>query len=175
VEQKVLDEVLREWERWAGELLESHISYPVLSFFVPNIVISRGWRAYHMLDVTSLVLTGIEGLHPGRRNLRLPWRGTRQWTWPGSECKIRSCAPERLTDADQTTVRESLTAAGLNYEVMNMRETSWQSYVPCMNLCAFDRAQSHANASFVEVRKEDARQLAGGPWDRLIQARDWAR
>src|SRR5580700_3362373 len=33
VDQKVLDEVLRDWERWAAELLESHISYPVLSFF----------------------------------------------------------------------------------------------------------------------------------------------
>ena len=33
VDQKVLDEVLREWERWAGELLESQISYPVLTFF----------------------------------------------------------------------------------------------------------------------------------------------
>src|ERR1039458_2555323 len=31
VDQKVLDEVLREWERWAGELLESQISYPVLT------------------------------------------------------------------------------------------------------------------------------------------------
>src|SRR6202795_2470098 len=33
VDQRVLDEVLRDWERWAGELLESHFSFPVGSFF----------------------------------------------------------------------------------------------------------------------------------------------
>ena len=33
VDQSVLDEVLRDWERWAAELLESQISYPVLTFF----------------------------------------------------------------------------------------------------------------------------------------------
>ncbi len=33
MDQKVLDEVLREWERWAAELLEAQISYPVLTFF----------------------------------------------------------------------------------------------------------------------------------------------
>ena len=43
VDQIVLDEVLRDWERWAGELLESGISYPVLSFFVRSIATSRGW------------------------------------------------------------------------------------------------------------------------------------
>src|ERR1700723_4088742 len=33
IDQTVLDGCLRDWERWAGELLESHISYPVLGFF----------------------------------------------------------------------------------------------------------------------------------------------
>ena len=33
IEQLVLDGVLRDWERWAAELLESHISYPVLCYF----------------------------------------------------------------------------------------------------------------------------------------------
>ena len=33
IEQTVLDEVLRDWERWAAELLESQLSYPVLTFF----------------------------------------------------------------------------------------------------------------------------------------------
>ena len=28
LEQSVLDQVLRDWERWTAELLESHISYP---------------------------------------------------------------------------------------------------------------------------------------------------
>src|SRR6201984_1417952 len=32
VDQRVLDEVLRDWERWAAELLEGHICDPGLSF-----------------------------------------------------------------------------------------------------------------------------------------------
>ncbi|HEV7842353.1 MAG TPA: potassium channel family protein, partial [Pyrinomonadaceae bacterium] len=28
-----LTELLREWERWSAELMESHLSYPVLSYF----------------------------------------------------------------------------------------------------------------------------------------------
>src|SRR5271169_1580545 len=67
MDQKVLDEVLREWERWAAELLESQISYPVLTFFRSQHS-NQSWLAAltTMLDVTSLVLTGIEGVHPGQ-------------------------------------------------------------------------------------------------------------
>src|SRR5438309_6677758 len=70
MDQKVLDEVLREWERWAAELLESHISYPVLSFFRSQHS-NQSWLAAltTMLDVTSLVLVGIEGVHPGQAKL----------------------------------------------------------------------------------------------------------
>jgi len=48
-------EFLRDWERWAGELLESHISYPVLSFFRSQHS-NQSWLGalLTMLDVTSL-------------------------------------------------------------------------------------------------------------------------
>src|SRR5579864_2911070 len=64
IEQRVLDEVLRDWERWSAELLESHISYPVLSFFRSQHS-NQSWLGAltTMLDVTSLILTGIEGVH----------------------------------------------------------------------------------------------------------------
>src|SRR5260370_689002 len=70
MDQRVLDEVLRDWERWAAELLESHISYPVLSFFRSQHS-NQSWvgALTTMLDVTSLVLTGIEGVHPGQAKL----------------------------------------------------------------------------------------------------------
>src|SRR6202795_3123784 len=65
IEQTVLDEVLRDWERWAGELLESGISYPVLSFFRSQHS-NQSWLGalMTMLDVTSLVDVGIEGINP---------------------------------------------------------------------------------------------------------------
>src|SRR5215472_10653014 len=68
--QAVLDEVLHDWERWAAELLESQISYSVLSFFRSQHS-NQSWvgALTTMLDVTSLVLTGIEGVHPGQAKL----------------------------------------------------------------------------------------------------------
>ena len=59
IDQLVLDGVLRDWERWAAELLESHISYPVLSFFRSQHS-NQSWLGalLTMLDVTSLLLTG---------------------------------------------------------------------------------------------------------------------
>src|ERR1700745_1701908 len=32
-QQAVLDRIFRDWEHWAAEVLESHLSYPALSFF----------------------------------------------------------------------------------------------------------------------------------------------
>ncbi|HZC23655.1 MAG TPA: potassium channel family protein, partial [Candidatus Binatia bacterium] len=70
VNQRVMDEVLRDWERWAAELLEAQISYPVLTFFRSQHS-NQSWLAAltTMLDVTALVLTGIEGIHPGQAKL----------------------------------------------------------------------------------------------------------
>lgn len=41
-DQSVLDDILRDWERWCADLLSSHISYPVLLFFARNIAINPG-------------------------------------------------------------------------------------------------------------------------------------
>src|SRR5579872_5288692 len=68
--QPSLDEVLRDWERWSAELLESQISYPALTFFRSQHS-NQSWLGAltTILDVTSLVLTGIEGVHPGQAKL----------------------------------------------------------------------------------------------------------
>src|SRR6201984_1118508 len=70
MDQKVLDDVLRDWERWSAELLESQISYPVLTFFRSQHS-NQSWVAAltTILDVASLVLTGIERVHPGQAKL----------------------------------------------------------------------------------------------------------
>jgi hypothetical protein len=69
-EQTVLDEIFRGWERWCADLLSSHISYPVLVFFRsqhPN----QSWVSAltAMLDVTSLIMTGVGGIHPDQAKL----------------------------------------------------------------------------------------------------------
>ena len=58
-----LGSVLREWERWAAELLESHLSYPVLCYFRSQHD-NQSWLAAltTVLDTCSLVMVGVEGL-----------------------------------------------------------------------------------------------------------------
>src|SRR5271154_6062990 len=115
IDQIVLDEVLRDWERWSGELLESHISYPVLSFFRSQHS-NQSWLGalLTMLDVTSLLLTGIEGIHPGQA--RLTFAMARHAAVDLAQVVNARYDPleaERLTDADFDTLRETLAAAGL--------------------------------------------------------------
>ena len=57
----VLDSILRDWEHWASEVLESHISYPVLCFFRSQHT-NQSWLAAltTILDATALVLVGVE-------------------------------------------------------------------------------------------------------------------
>ncbi|MGC2171892.1 MAG: potassium channel family protein, partial [Candidatus Sulfotelmatobacter sp.] len=115
IDQIVLDGVLRDWERWAGELLESHISYPVLSFFRSQHS-NQSWLGalLTMLDVTSLMITGIEGIHPAQA--RLTFAMARHAAVDLAQvvnARYDPQAPERLTDAGFDSVRDTLAAAGL--------------------------------------------------------------
>jgi hypothetical protein len=54
--------LLREWEVWSAELLESHISYPVLAFFRSQHN-NESWLSAltAMLDVCTLLIAAIDG------------------------------------------------------------------------------------------------------------------
>src|SRR5437763_2784377 len=58
-----LDEWLRDWEMWAADLMESHLSYPVLCFFRSQHD-NQSWLAAlsTVLDTCSLVMVGIDGV-----------------------------------------------------------------------------------------------------------------
>jgi hypothetical protein len=57
-----LNKVLHEWEHWSAELLESHLSYPVLCYFRSQHD-NQSWLASMttILDACALVLVGVEG------------------------------------------------------------------------------------------------------------------
>jgi hypothetical protein len=64
-EAKKLDkvsELLREWERWAADLMESHLSYPVLCYYRSQHD-NQSWLASLtcLLDTCALVMVGIDG------------------------------------------------------------------------------------------------------------------
>src|SRR5437870_146964 len=61
-QRDALRELLREWERWAADVLESHLSYPVLAFFRSQHN-NQSWLAAltTILDASALVMVGLEG------------------------------------------------------------------------------------------------------------------
>src|SRR5207253_6422420 len=56
-----LAELLREWERWAADVLESHLSYPSLAYFRSQHD-NQSWLGAltTILDLCALILSGIE-------------------------------------------------------------------------------------------------------------------
>jgi hypothetical protein len=57
-----LDSLLRDWEHWSAELLESHLSYPVLGYFRSQHD-NQSWLGAltTILDASALVMAGIKG------------------------------------------------------------------------------------------------------------------
>jgi hypothetical protein len=57
-----LAELLREWERWAADVLESHLSYPPLAYFRSQHY-NESWLAAltTILDTSAVVMVGLEG------------------------------------------------------------------------------------------------------------------
>ena len=177
IDQIVLDGVLRDWERWAGELLESGISYPVLSFFRSQHS-NQSWLGalMTMLDVTSLVITGIEGIHPGQA--RLTFAMARHAAVDLAQvvnARYDPLAPERLTDAEFNLLRETLAAAGLKlrageearHKLAKLR-SMYEPYVhsTARNLMVALPPWQHSS------KMRDNWQA--GPWDRMIQAKGLA-
>jgi hypothetical protein len=177
IDQKVLDAVLRDWERWSAELLESGISYPVLSFFRSQHS-NQSWLGalLTMLDVTSLLLAGIEGLHPGQA--KLTFAMARHAAVDLSQlvnARYDPEAPERLTDAGFDSLRDSMAAAGLKLRTgdearqkLNKLRSMYEPYV-----------QSMARNLMLDLppwqHPEKARDnWQAGPWDRIIQAKGLA-
>jgi hypothetical protein len=61
---------LAEWERWAAELLESHLSFPVLSYYRSQHD-NQSWLAAlaTVLDACALVIAGVKGAVPYQAQL----------------------------------------------------------------------------------------------------------
>jgi ABC-type multidrug transport system fused ATPase/permease subunit len=65
-----LPELFGAWERWAAEVLDSHVAYPILGYFRSSHD-NESWIASlgAMLDASVLVLTTVEGQPRGRAEM----------------------------------------------------------------------------------------------------------
>jgi hypothetical protein len=66
----VLDRFLEEWERWAAEVLESHVSFPMLSYYRSQHD-NQSWLAAltAALDSSAVVLSVVESSDPYQARL----------------------------------------------------------------------------------------------------------
>jgi hypothetical protein len=62
--------LLKDWEDWAAELLESHVSYPVLCYF-RSLHDNQSWLAAltTVLDTCALVIAGVDDVPPWQAQL----------------------------------------------------------------------------------------------------------
>jgi hypothetical protein len=177
MDQLVMDEVLRDWERWSAELLESQISYPVLAFFRSQHS-NQSWvgALTTMLDVTSLLLTGIEGVHPGQAKLTFAMaRHAAVDLAQVVNARYDPSAPERLTDTEYEGLRAALEVAGLKLrsdgygrdKLAKLRSM----YEPYVHSTARNLMLNLPPWKHPEKTRDN---WQAGPWDRLIQARGLA-
>ena len=174
MDQWVLDEVLRDWERWSAELLESRVSYPVLSFFRSQHS-NQSWLGalMTMLDVTSLVLTGVEGVHPGQAKLTFAMaRHAAVDLAQVVNARYDPQAGERLTEEDFERLRETLAAAGLKLRADEQARQKLAKLRSMYEPYVHSTAQNLMLTLPPWEHREKARDnWQAGPWDRVIQAK----
>ena len=170
----VLDNIFRGWERWCGDLLASHISYPVLCFFRSQHS-NQSWLGAltTMLDVTSLVLAGIDGIP--KEQAKLTFAMARHAAVDLAQVVSARYEPhraDRLPPEALENLRKVLAQAGMRLkqdEEADQKITKMRSlYEPY--------CESLADRLLLSVppwlRKEDKKDnWQGGPWDRVILAK----
>lgn len=174
VDQSVLDQVLRDWERWSAELLESQISYPVLSFFRSQHS-NQSWLAAltTMLDVTSLILTGIEGVHPGQAKLTFAMaRHAAVDLAQVVNARYDADTPDRLPEPEFEHVRDALAEVGLR---IRSDQTGRDKLAKLRSMYEPYAHSTGRNLMLTlppwERHDKPRDNWQAGPWDKLIQAR----
>jgi len=113
--QDALRDLLKEWELWCAELMESHLSYPVLAYFRSQHD-NQSWIASltAILDTCALVKTGIEGAC--ERQADLTFAIARHAVVDLSQVfstPPRDPSTDRLNSADLRLIRDTLAAHGM--------------------------------------------------------------
>ena len=114
-----LTALLAEWERWCAEMLETHISYPILCYYRSQHD-NQSWLAAltAILDTCALVITTVEG--PSTRQAQLTFAVGRHvlvdlghvFSRESVEQRLRSLPPTRLPDDEYARLSDLLCQAG---------------------------------------------------------------
>jgi hypothetical protein len=106
---------LVEWERWAADLLESHISFPVLSYYRSQHE-NQSWvgSLTAILDTSALLLAGVDG--PDSYQARLTFAMARHAAVDLAlvfQTPPLPPQPDRIPEGEFARLRESLCEAGI--------------------------------------------------------------
>ncbi len=173
--QDLLDRFLHEWEHWAAEVLESHISYPVLALFRSQHI-NQSWLGAltTILDVSALVIVGIDGIPSNQA--RLTFAMARHAVVDLSQvvgARYDPDMPDRLGPADLARLRQTLAANGLQLGAGEEAERKlvalrrmYEPYVQAMAARLRLELPAWGTAAMV---KDNWR---SSPWDRLIAQKE---
>ena len=110
-----LTQLLKDWEKWSADLLESHLSYPVLCYFRSQHD-NQSWLSAlsTILDTCGLVMVGVDGIP--KWQAQLTFKMTRHAIVDLTQ--VFNTSPlttdgQRLTSQDFTQLRSALAAAGV--------------------------------------------------------------
>jgi Ion channel len=118
-DMRELEQLLYDWERWSAELLESHLSYPVLAYFRSQHT-NQSWLAAltAILDACALIIAGVND--GPRRQAQLTFAMARHAVADLAQIFARSwqpvLAPDRLPPSSLTALRNMLGEAGITPE-----------------------------------------------------------
>jgi hypothetical protein len=172
--QEGLDLILHEWEHWAAEVLESHLSYSVLSFYRSQHN-NQSWLGAltTILDASALVISGVDGLR--KEQAKLTFAMARHAIVDLAQVLNASYdpqLPERLTAEGLAGLRQHLeerkvklhTDAEAEQKLTELRGL----YEPYAQAMARTLLITLPPWMHPEKRKDN---WQAGPWDRAIQAR----
>jgi len=118
---QALTDLLAEWERWCALMLETHISYPILSYYRSQHD-NQSWLAAltSVLDACALLITTIEG--PTTRQAQLTFAIGRHtlvdlghvFHLERNEQKLREAPCTRLPDDEFVRLCDMLSFAGFS-------------------------------------------------------------
>jgi len=117
-----LQQLFHEWERWSADLLESHLSYPVLAYFRSHHD-NQSWLGAltAILDASAFAIVSLEG--PCERQAQLTFAITRHAIVDLAQ--VFNCPPhkpkhDRLPLDELSRIRTTLTEAGLKLREGNV-------------------------------------------------------
>ena len=118
-DMRELGQLLYDWERWSAELLETHLSYPVLAYFRSQHT-NQSWLAAltAILDTCALIIAGVE--EGPTRQAQLTFAMARHAVGDLAQIFARSrqpvLAPDRLPPSSLSALRDMLAKAGITVQ-----------------------------------------------------------